>query len=250
MSTYSTNLALELIGTGDQAGTWGSTTNTNLGTLIEQAIAGYVQVAVATGTDKTLVMNPGATAEARNMYIELTGSGGASTTLTVPNGKTKLYFIYNNTTSSAGQVTVRSSISDPGVSVPAGARIVLVNSGTAVVPATNYMAALTLGTALPVASGGTGATSITSGALVKGNGTSAFSAASASDIVTAIGSTAVTNATNATNSTNAVNLTTTNFTVQESGGKLIFKYGSTTIASMDSSGNFTTLANVTAYGTP
>ena len=45
-------------------------------------------------------------------------------------------------------------------------------------------------------------------------------------------------------------LATTNFSVEESGGKLIFKYGGTTIASMDSSGNFTTLANVTAYGTP
>ena len=39
-STYSTNLAIELMGTGDQAGNWGSTTNNNLGTLIEQAIAG------------------------------------------------------------------------------------------------------------------------------------------------------------------------------------------------------------------
>ena len=59
-----------------------------------------------------------------------------------------------------------------------------------------------LTTALTVAQGGTGATSISSGALVKGNGTSALSAASASDITTAIGSTAVTNATNATNATN------------------------------------------------
>ena len=56
-----------------------------------------------------------------------------------------------------------------------------------------------LTTALSVAQGGTGATSITSGSLVKGNGTSAMSAASASDIVTAIGSTAVTNATNGLN---------------------------------------------------
>jgi hypothetical protein len=37
-STYSTNLALELIGTGEQSGTWGTTTNNNLGTLLEQAI--------------------------------------------------------------------------------------------------------------------------------------------------------------------------------------------------------------------
>lgn len=45
-------------------------------------------------------------------------------------------------------------------------------------------------------------------------------------------------------------LTTTNFTVQEAGGKLVFYYGATAIASMDSSGNFTSLLNVTAYGTP
>lgn len=62
-----------------------------------------------------------------------------------------------------------------------------------------------LTTALSVAQGGTGATSITSGALIKGAGTSAFAAASASDIVGQIGSTAVTNATNATNSTYASN---------------------------------------------
>lgn len=50
--------------------------------------------------------------------------------------------------------------------------------------------------------------------------------------------------------TNANNLVTSNFTVQESGGKLVFKYGTTVIASLDSSGNFTTLANVTGSGTP
>jgi hypothetical protein len=45
-------------------------------------------------------------------------------------------------------------------------------------------------------------------------------------------------------------LATTNFTITETGGKLVFKYGATTIASMDSSGNFTALLDVTAYGTP
>jgi hypothetical protein len=69
--------------------------------------------------------------------------------------------------------------------------------------------ALTTGT-LPVASGGTGATSFTSGSLLKGAGTSAVAVASASDIVTAIGSTAVTNATNATTATNATNVAVTN----------------------------------------
>lgn len=52
------------------------------------------------------------------------------------------------------------------------------------------------------------------------------------------------------NATNAINLITTNFSIAESGGKLYFYYGATAIASMDSSGNFVQLANVTAYGTP
>ena len=133
-STYSTNLALELIGTGDQAGTWGNTTNTNLGTLIEQAISGYVTQAVATGTDTTITIPNGATGVARNMYIELTGTGGASTNLIVPSNK-KLYFIYNNST---GAVTVKVS-GQTGVSVATGEKVVLVSNGTDVVNAVSYL---------------------------------------------------------------------------------------------------------------
>ena len=133
-STYSTNLALELIGTGDQAGTWGNTTNTNLGTLIEQAISGYVTQAVSTGTDTTITIPNGATGVARNMFIELTGTGGASTNLIVPSNK-KLYFIYNN---ASGAVTVKVA-GQTGVSVAAGAKVILVSNGTDIVEATSYL---------------------------------------------------------------------------------------------------------------
>jgi len=134
MSTYSTNLGIELIGTGEQAGTWGNTTNTNLGTLIEQAISGYVTQAVSTGTTTTITIPNGSTGVARNMFIELTGTGGTNTVLEVPANK-KLYFIYNST---AGAVTVKVS-GQTGVSVPAAAKILLVSNGTDVVQATNYM---------------------------------------------------------------------------------------------------------------
>ena len=139
-STYSTNLAIELMGAGEQAGNWGSTTNTNLGTLIEQAISGYTTQAVATGTDTTITIPNGATGVARNMFIELTGTGGASTNLIVPANK-KLYFIYNNATS--GQVTVKVS-GQTGVSVPYGAKVALVSNGTDIVVAENYMVSATL----------------------------------------------------------------------------------------------------------
>ena len=66
----------------------------------------------------------------------------------------------------------------------------------------------------------------------------------------AASATTATTATNATNATNATKLTTTNFTVEESGGALVIKYGATTIMSISSAGAITTVANVTAYGTP
>jgi hypothetical protein len=194
-STYSTNLAIELIGTGDQAGAWGNTTNTNLGTLIEQAISGYVTQAVATGTDTSITIPNGASGVARNMFIELTGTGGASTNLIVPANK-KLYFIYNNT--SSGQVTVKVA-GQTGVSVPNGVKMILVCNGTDIVDATSYIngisanittltvgsatitnlratsaviTSLTLSNPLGVAQGGTGSAAAPSnGQLLVGNGT-------------------------------------------------------------------------------
>jgi hypothetical protein len=161
MSTYSTNLKLELITTGTQAGTWGDTTNTNLGTLLEQAISGYVLQACTGGTD-VITIPDGATGVARNMYLQLTGTGGG--TLVVPVNK-KLYFIYNATSTA---ITVKVT-GLTGVSVPAGAKTVLVSNGTDIIDATNYMSALSLGAALPVTSGGTGVTTSTgSGANVLG----------------------------------------------------------------------------------
>lgn len=164
MSTYSTNLALELITEGDQTGTWGTTTNTNLGTLIDQAL-GYSTYVCSGGTDTITIPN-GSTGVARNMYLELTGTGGGN--LVVPSIKTKLYFIYNNTSSA---ITVKVS-GQTGVSVPAAAKMVLVSNGTDVVVATNYMSSMTLGSPLGVASGGSGVASNTAYAVLTGGTTS------------------------------------------------------------------------------
>jgi hypothetical protein len=218
-ATYSTNLALELIGTGDQAGNWGATNNLNLGTLIEQAISGYVTQAVSTGADTTLTMSQGASATARNMTIELTGTGGASTNLIVPTNK-KLYFIYNNT--SAGQVTVKVS-GGTGISVANGSKVILVCNGTDVVNATSYSTPQSV-TGVVYSSGST------------------LSAATGAQMVAAIGSSQVQNANALTN--------TGGWNVTPSGTKLYFNYNGTDVASLDSSGNLTTLGTVSAGGTP
>jgi hypothetical protein len=221
-ATYSTNLALELVGTGDQAGNWGATNNLNLGTLIEQAISGYVTQSVSTGTDTTMTIPQGAstaTLNARNMFIELTGTGGASTNLIVPANK-KLYFIYNNT--SSGQVTVKVS-GQTGISVANGSKVILVSNGTDVVNATSY-----------------GVIQSVTG-VVYSSGTT-LTAATGAQIVTAIGSSQVQNANALTN--------TGGWNVTPSGTKLYFNYNGTDVASLDSSGNLITLGTVSAGGTP
>lgn len=134
-STYSTNLAIELIGTGEQSGTWGTTTNTNLGTLLEQAISGYVTQPITdgSGANTTITIPNGTTGVARNMFIEMTGAlSFATTSLIVPANK-KLYFIFNNT-SGGFAVTVKVS-GQTGILVPNGKKVVLVSNGTDIVEA-------------------------------------------------------------------------------------------------------------------
>lgn len=141
MSTYSTNLALTLIGTGEEAGTWGTTTNTNLGTLLEQAISGYVTQAVTdSGTATTLTIPNGSSGVARNMYIELTGTLTAARTVEVPANK-KLYFVYNNT--SGGYAVTFKVTGQTGISIPNGSKYLLVSNGSDIVQAITTNALLT-----------------------------------------------------------------------------------------------------------
>ena len=95
-STYSTNLKLTLMGTGDQSGTWGDTTNTNLGTLVEEAIAGYTTQALVSTGPTALTIPDGASSVGRNYVIEFTGTPTAGHTVTVP-AVDKPYILFNNT---------------------------------------------------------------------------------------------------------------------------------------------------------
>jgi hypothetical protein len=72
-STYSTNLKIELIGTGEQAGTWGTTTNSNLGTALEQAIVGKADVTMSSTTITLTLSNSNAAQDARAIYLKSNG---------------------------------------------------------------------------------------------------------------------------------------------------------------------------------
>ena len=99
-STYSPSLRIELIGTGEQSGTWGNTTNTNLGSLIEQAIAGVTTIDV-TASDVTLTSFNGAVDQARSAVLIVNGTNSVARNVVIPNS-TKTYIVTNNTSQNVG----------------------------------------------------------------------------------------------------------------------------------------------------
>ena len=154
-STYS-DLKIELIGTGEQAGTWGVTTNTNLGTALEQAIVGKADITMSSTTITLTLTDTNAAQDARAIYLNLTGSPGGAAVLEVP-AIEKPYIVKNG---SDQQVTIKVS-GQTGVPIPTTKTALVYNNGTDVVTSIDYIPSLTLGAALPITSGGTGSTSTT-----------------------------------------------------------------------------------------
>jgi hypothetical protein len=105
-STYSTSLKLELIADGEQPGTWGQTTNKNLGTLLEQAITG-VQSIVMADIDYTLTNLSGLSDESRNSVLIVSGANTASRKVVTPLVN-KQYIVVNNT-SGGNPITIGAS---------------------------------------------------------------------------------------------------------------------------------------------
>ena len=186
-STYSGNLAIELIGTGDQAGTWGATTNTNLGTALEQAITSTASVSFTNGGNSAIALTQtNAFQVARSYRLNLTGSMTAPQYLWIP-GINKQYVI-NNGLSNSVIISNGSNGAATGatVTIPSGKSMVVYNDATNIVEVLDYVSNLAVGsanitgnvsvsgnatifgnasisnlsltTALPISSGGTGAT--------------------------------------------------------------------------------------------
>lgn len=216
-STYSTNLRIQLITTGEQAGVWGASTNTNLGSVIEQAITGYETISI-TSANQALTYADGAPDQARNAILNLTTTTAAAFNVYAP--PVDKTYIIRNSSSYTATIYCSSSFGNTtpggaGVAIPAGKTAMVWTNITNVQDQINHIS---------------GALSVTGGvtAALTGN---------------------VTGNLTGNVSAGAGTIQTTNYTITEVGGVLYFKNGATNIAKLDSSGNLTVLGNVTAYGT-
>ena len=107
-STFSTDLALELMATGENAGTWGDKTNDNLN-LVQQAIAGFESVALTDGGTVTLAMTNAQLSNARNMVLKFTGTLTTASTVTIPDGIEKFYIIDLSAVTGVTNLTIKTA---------------------------------------------------------------------------------------------------------------------------------------------
>jgi hypothetical protein len=162
-STYS-QYKIQLMGTGDESGNWGNITNSNFGSDtpgtyqgFEQAIGGRADVTMS-GTTTLSLTDSNAAQDARALYLNLSGTLSGAADLVVP-ALQKSYLVKNGTT--GGYAVTIKVTGQTGVSIPNGKTVWVYNNGTDVVTAVDHIPSLTLGAALPIASGGTGSTSTT-----------------------------------------------------------------------------------------
>ena len=142
-STFSTDLSLELVATGEKAGLWGAITNTNL-QLLQTAASGYVEVTLSTGTTTLSLADGDATANGKHLYIKVVGTLSGNSTLAMPASTTggnanRVFFVEDGTTrgsaSESWTVTLATAGQTGGVSLPEGATALVYSRGS--VPATS-----------------------------------------------------------------------------------------------------------------
>jgi hypothetical protein len=215
-STYS-NLKIQLMTTGENSGTWGNVTNVNLGTAIEEAIVGSADVTFSSANVTLTLTDSNSSQAARNLRLNLTGTTGGARDLIVP-AIEKVYLVNN---ACADTITVKNS-TGTGIAVPAGRTMWVYNTGTNVVNAVTHLTSLTLASALPIASGGTGTNATTfcnlqanvSGILPVANGGTGVNASTGTGSTVLSASPALTGtptAPTAANGTNTTQIATTAF---------------------------------------
>ena len=136
-STFSTDLALELVATGEKAGLWGTITNTNL-QILQQSATGVVDVAMTSGSDVTLLLSDGATSNGKNAYLRLTGTMTANISLIIPASTTggtatRMYVIQDatdRTTANKYTLSIKTAGSSNPIPVPVGSTMLIHSNGT------------------------------------------------------------------------------------------------------------------------
>lgn len=262
MSTYSPTLRIELIGAGQQDGTWGDTTNSNLGTIIENAITGVADIPFVNAT-YTLTAFNGLPDEARNAVLNLIGSNTSPQNLIAPSVE-KTYIVKNAT---GAAVTIKTS-SGTGIVIPNGSTQIVWCNGTEFYLASGVVAGTGISVSgatvslanTSVAAGTYSAATITvdaQGRLTAASATTLGTMATQNAASVAITGGAINGAVIGGSSPAAITGTTVTattvalgggWTVVESGGVLLFRSGGTNRMRLDTSGNLTVTGNVTAYG--
>ena len=164
-STYSTDLKLELMATGEKSGLWGDITNTNL-VILQQAIAGYEEVSIAGGAQTTaLTFSNGGVSDGKNAVIKFTGTITGNQVVTIPDSIEKTYTLLNGT---SGAFTVQfKTVSGTGTTFSTtdkGTKIVF-SDGTNVVDVTTSIATLGNISTGNISTGTISSGTITSGAI-------------------------------------------------------------------------------------
>ena len=185
-STYS-SLKIELIGTGDQAGTWGNTTNTNLGTAIEEAITGSSNVTFASSNAAIALTDTNAAQTARNLRLNLVGTIANVQTLFVP-AIEKQYLVTNGLSNSV-IISNGTNSAPTGTSftLPAGRSTIVFNDGININDVITYVSSLGNVT---ITGGTANALTLTNVSITSGNINSVTSNASTFSNVTINGGTA------------------------------------------------------------
>ena len=240
-STYTSNNGIEKIGTGEQSGSWGDTTNTNFD-IVDRALNGVGSITLS-GTTHTLTTSDGALSDGGYKVLVLGGTPSGTNTITIsPNDQGKMYVVYNN----SGQTATFTQGSGGNASIADGKYKIIFADGAGAGAKVYGVDFDLVADSSPQLGGNLDLNSnnITGTGNINTTGTITITGALTSGAIDA-GSASIT-------TTGTVNTTTVdlgNWTVTESAGVLYFATGGTNKMKLDASGNLTVVGNVTAYGT-
>lgn len=235
-STYTTNSGIEKIGTGEQSGSWGDTTNINFD-IIDRALSGVGTITLS-GTTHTLTTSDGAASEGHYKVLILSGSPSGTNTITIsPNDQGKMYVVYNG----SGQTATFTQGTGGNVSVENGKYKIIFADGAGA-------GAKVYGADFDVVADSTpqlGGNLDLNSNDITGTGNVNITGTITSTGALDTGSASITT----TGTVNAGTVDLGDWTVTESAGVLYFATGGTNKMKLDASGNLTVVGNVTAYGT-